>query len=364
MQVSAPNEAGPVSTVHTVQQDQPPRRRKPPAAIEHETLGSLRVPVYHDVLQAMARIVEHTLRTPLLRSARLDALCGGRVWIKPENLQHTGSFKLRGALNALCALDAAQLARGVVAYSTGNHGQAAAYAARLLGARATIVMPQDAPQNKVAKARGHGAEVVLYDRRHESREEIGARLVAHSGAVLIPPGDHPDVIAGQGTLALEALRDMPHAERNVLEAFVAPCGGGGMLAGCGLVIEQLQPSARLIAAEPAACDDTARSLRSGRRESNPEGAATICDALLARTPAQLPFAINRKFLDAVLTVSDAEVGAAIRFALHELRLVIEPGGAVALAAACAGRLRLQGGSALLVLSGGNIDLPLLEQLLA
>ncbi|CAB3815898.1 threonine ammonia-lyase [Achromobacter dolens] len=333
-----------------------------PTTIEHELLGTLRVPQLRDVTAAAERLTPYVRRTMLLRSPALDERAQAPIWLKLENLQVTGSFKARGAFNALLNMDPAQRERGVVAYSTGNHGQAVAWASRCLRVPATIVMPVDAPENKVEKALRHGARVVRYDRTRESREEIGLRLLAETGATLLPPGDHPDVLAAQGTLALEALQDLPAAARANLGLFATPCGGGGMAAGCSLVLRELAPQARIVAVEPREFDDTVRSLASGRRETNPAGAKTLCDALQAATPAELPYAINRRALSAAVSVSDEEVVAAIRFALEELRLVVEPGGAVALAALLAGKLSAEGRDAVIVLSGGNIDLPLLRQI--
>lgn len=333
-----------------------------PTTIEHELLGTLRVPQLRDVTAAAERLTPYVRRTMLLRSPALDERAQAPIWLKLENLQVTGSFKARGAFNALLNMDPAQRERGVVAYSTGNHGQAVAWASRCLRVPATIVMPVDAPENKVEKALRHGARVVRYDRSRESREEIGLRLLAETGATLLPPGDHPDVLAAQGTLALEALQDLPAAARANLGLFATPCGGGGMAAGCSLVLRELAPQARIVAVEPREFDDTVRSLASGRRETNPAGAKTLCDALQAATPAELPYAINRRALSAAVSVSDEEVVAAIRFALEELRLVVEPGGAVALAALLAGKLSAEGRDAVIVLSGGNIDLPLLRQI--
>jgi threonine dehydratase len=338
-------------------------RLRPAPSIRHEMLGNMRVPDFIDVEQAAQAIAAHVVRTPLLRSPRLDALAGAPVWLKAENLQVTGSFKARGAFNALLALNAEQRARGVIAYSTGNHGQAIAWAARQLGVAATIVMPVDAPRNKVERALAQGARVVHYDRRHESREVIGMRLLDDTGGTLVPPGDHPAVLAAQGTVALEALQDLPEAALDNLGVFAAPCGGGGLMAGCGLVVDTLSPFTRLIAAEPAGFDDTVRSLQTGHRETNALGATTLCDALMAATPAELPFEINGRFLDGAVAVSDPQVATAIRFALEELRLLVEPGGAVALAALLAGAIDLQGRDAVIVLSGGNIDLPLLQTML-
>jgi threonine dehydratase len=325
--------------------------------------GAMRVPTFEDVERAGRAIALHVRRTPLLRSARLDEIAGAPVWLKAENLQVTGSFKARGAFNALLGLTEEQRMRGVVAYSTGNHGQAIAWAARQLGVIATIVMPIDAPRNKVARALEQGARVVHYDRRRESRETIGMQLLAETGGTLVPPGDHPDVLAAQGTVALEALQDLPDAALRHLGTFAAPCGGGGLLAGCGLVVDTMSPATRLVAAEPAGFDDTVRSLASGRREVNEPGAATFCDALQAATPAELPFEINRRFLQKAVAVTDLEVAVAVRFALEELHLLVEPGGAVALAALLAGHLSMGGRDSVIVLSGGNVDLPMLANCL-
>ncbi|WPB56847.1 threonine/serine dehydratase [Xylophilus sp. GOD-11R] len=338
-------------------------RPRPAATIPHEMLGEMRVPTFADVEHAATAIAPYVRRTPLLRSPRLDALAGAPVWLKTECLQITGSFKARGAFNAMLALTPEQRARGVVAYSTGNHGQAIAWAARTLGLPATVVMPVDAPKNKVAKATQQGAQVVHYDRRTQSREEIGMRLLAETGGTLVPPGDHPLVLAAQGTVALEALQDLPADARANLGLFATPCGGGGMVAGCGLAIDALSPQTRLFAVEPAGFDDTVQSLAQGQRVPNAPGATTLCDALMAAIPAELPWEINHRFLTGAVAVSDAEVRTAIRFALEELRLVVEPGGAVALAALLAGKLDLQGRDAVVVLSGGNIDTPLLREML-
>lgn len=331
-----------------------------PSYIEHEMLGTLAVPRFADVQAAAQAIAPHVYRTPLLRSAALDAIAGGPVWLKAENLQATGSFKLRGAFNALLALTPEQRMRGVVAYSTGNHGQAIAWAVRQLGVQATIVMPVDAPKNKIERALAQGAQVVHYDREKQSREEIGMRLLLDTGGTLVPPGDHPQVLAAQGTVALEALEDLPAGVRATLGLFAAPCGGGGLMAGCCLALDALSPGARRVAVEPAAFDDTMRSLASGRRETNAAGARTLCDALQAATPAELPFAINQPLLGAAVSVTDDEVARAMRFALEELHLLVEPGGSVALA----GHLRVDARGAVVVLSGGNVDMALLQAVLA
>ena len=338
-------------------------RTRPPLSIRHDMLGPMHVPTFADVERAAVAIQPYVQRTPLLRFARLDAIAGVPVWLKAENLQVTGSFKARGAFNALLGLSLEERSRGVIAYSTGNHGQAVAWAARQLGVAATIVMPVDAPKNKVMRAASQGARIVQYDRQRESREAIGMRLLEETGGTLIPPGDHPAVLAAQGSVALEALHDLPKAAFDNLGTFAAPCGGGGLMAGCSLVIDALRPQTRLVAAEPAGFDDTVRSLHSGRRETNAPGGITLCDALQASTPAELPFAINGCFLNDAMAVTDDEVAAAVRFAVEELHLVVEPGGAVALAALLTGRMDLHGRDAVVVLSGGNIDTPLLEKIL-
>lgn len=334
-----------------------------PEQIEHEMLGTLRVPRFEDVEQAAETIASFVRHTPLIHSASLSKIAGGNVWLKLECLQLTGSFKLRGAFNAILSLTAEQRQKGVVAYSTGNHGQAIAWAANQLGVAATIVMPNDAPKNKVEKALAKGAKVVQYDKKTESREEIGMRLLKETGATLIPPGDHPLVLAAQGTVALEALQDLPAEEKENLGLFAAPCGGGGMMAGCCLTMATLCPQTRRVAVEPAEFDDTVRSLASEQREKNPKTANSICDALQAVTPAELPYAINGQLLSDAISVSDDEVKKAIRFAMEDLRLVVEPGGSVALAALLAGKLPLEGRSAIIVLSGANIDTPLLRSIL-
>ena len=340
------------------------RASNPMTFIQHQLLGAMRVPVFEDVEQAAVRIGTHIRRTPLLQSARLNSIAGVGVWLKTENLQITGSFKARGAFNALLKMTPAQRAKGVVAYSTGNHGQAIAWAARQLGMQAIIVMPIDAPRNKIDRAAAQGARIAFYDRRSESRETLGMQLLTETGGTLIPPGDHPDVLAGQGTVALEAFCDLPIPARANLGAFITPCGGGGLAAGCGLVLNTLSPVTRLIAVEPGGFDDTLRSLASGRREINRSDAVTLCDALQAATPAELPYEINRRLLNAAFDVSDEEVVIAIRFALEELHILLEPGGAVALAAVLAGKIATDGADMIVVLSGGNIDMSLLSALLA
>lgn len=312
----------------------------------------LRLPAPADVLDAHERLEGVALRTPLLRSDELDARAGGKVFVKCENLQRSGAFKFRGAYNFLSRLDRLAYPRGVVAYSTGNHGQAVAMVGRMLGIPTTIVMPNDAPSVKIKKARSQGAQVVLYDRRTERREEIAARIASANPVAIIPPGDDPFVIAGQGTAAGEAMQLLSGTNVDVV---LVPCGGGGLAAGTCLAVEAFRSKAEVWAAEPLAFDDTRRSLASGQRERNPRLDGSICDALLAPTPAELPFAINRERLSRVLVADDGQVLEAMRFAYEELRVVVEPGGAVGLAALLANPEALRGRTAVLVASGGNVD---------
>jgi threonine dehydratase len=325
--------------------------------------AALGLPTVADVRAAAARIAGHARRTPLLADTPLDALTGGRILLKVETLQHTGSFKFRGAYNRLCQLDAAQRRAGVVAFSSGNHAQGVAAAARLLGIPATIVMPADAPRVKMQNTRALGAAIVEYDRDTESREEIAARLAAEGGAVLVPSFDDPDIIAGQGTAGLEIAEQSARIGRPPDDVVVC-CSGGGLVAGIALAIGDTLPAARVWSAEPAAFDDYRRSLAAGERLSNPRGGRSICDALLAPTPGELTFEINRRRLAGGLSATDDEVRRAIAYAARVLKLVVEPGGAVALACILAGRLDVGGRTVAVVLSGGNIDDDLLRDVLS
>jgi len=322
-----------------------------------------RLPDFDDVRAAAARLAGHARRTPLLSATPLDGLAGGRILLKLETLQHTGSFKFRGAYNRLAQLDAAERRAGVVAFSSGNHAQGVACAARLLGVPATIVMPADAPRVKLQNTLALGAEVVSYDRLRESREQIAARLAHERGAVLVPSFDDPDIIAGQGTVGLEIAEQA--AELGLLLDDVVVCtSGGGLVAGTALAIRALSPATRVWTAEPAGHDDHRRSLASGRREANAPGTRSICDALLASEPGLLTFEINRRLLAGGVAVSDAEVRAAIAYAARTVKLVVEPGGAVALASILSGRIESTGRTIAVVLSGGNIDDQLLREVLA
>ncbi len=322
---------------------------------------NLRRPVAADVLDAHERLRGTVVETPLLRSDAIDAQVGGRVFVKCENLQVSGAFKFRGAYNCLSRLDRSVYPGGAVAYSTGNHGQAIATVGRMLGVSTTIVMPNDAPRVKIARARACGAEVVLYDRHKEKREEIAAAIAEKNPVAIVPPGDDPYVIAGQGTAAGEALRALVGV---VVDVVLVPCGGGGLAAGTCLATEAHRSKADVWAAEPADFDDTRRSLVSGNREVNLKLAGSICDALLAPTPAELPFSINRERLSRVLSADDASVAAAMRLAYEELRLVVEPGGAVGLAALLASPGCLNGKTAVVIASGGNVDATVFARILS
>jgi threonine dehydratase len=309
-----------------------------------------RLPTFADVAAAAARLRGVAARTPLLESEALNERAGGRVLLKAECLQRTGSFKFRGAYNTISQIDAP----AVVAYSSGNHAQGVAAAARRLGKSATIVMPADAPAIKLENTRAYGAAVRLYDRGRESRETIGAEIAARTGAALIKPYDDPRIVAGQGTAGLE-VAEQAKALGQDLDVALVPCGGGGLIAGCALALTRRFPGIAIHPVEPDGLDDTRRSLAAGKRVANAPGATSICDALLLPTPGELTFEVNRQLLAGGLTVSDDEVRRAIAFAFRYLKLVVEPGGAVALAALLAGKLALDGRTAAVVLSGGNVE---------
>jgi threonine dehydratase len=308
-----------------------------------------------DVLAAARRLSGQAVRTPLLSCAALDALTGGRILLKAENLQIGGAFKFRGAYNRLVQLDAREREAGVVAWSSGNHSQGIAAAGTRLGVRTTIIMPADAPAIKVENTKRLGAEIVLYDRQTQSREAIGHRMSAERGATLVPSYDDPHVIAGQGTVGLEIIEQSADLIGGAPDAVLVPCGGGGLIAGCALAISSNSPATRVYSVEPAGYDDTARSLVAGKRVEALAGAKTICDALLAPTPGDLTFPINSRLLAGGFAVSDQMVLAACAFAWRELKLVVEPGGAVALAAALHNVFDCSNKTVAIVLSGGNVD---------
>ncbi len=325
-----------------------------PASSRAPDAASVATPDFADVLDAARRLRAHAVVTPLIESPALNARVGGRLLIKAEVLQRTGAFKFRGAFNCLSRLPLAAAARGVIACSSGNHAQGVAAAAQLLGIPALIVMPSDAPAVKLAGTRAYGAELRLYDRFREDREALARALADERGAVLDRTFEDPYVIAGQGTVGLELAQQA--AERGAaLDAVLVPCGGGGLTAGCALALSHLCPQAQLYAVEPAAFDDTARSLAAGKRVRNRPDARSICDALLLPTPGELPFRIMARLLAGALAVSDRDAQRAMAAAFRYLKLVLEPGGAVALAAALTGKYDCRGKTVGIVCSGGNVD---------
>ncbi len=316
-----------------------------------------------DIEHALERLSGAALRTPLLRCAELSERAGASVLIKPENLQHIGAFKFRGAYNRLAQLDRDEQRAGVVAFSSGNHAQGVAYAAKLLGIPATIVMPTDAPRIKLENTRRLGAEVRLYERQDESREQIASAIAAERGAVLVPSYDDPDVIAGQGTCGYE-LVEQAAALGMRPAALLVPCGGGGLLAGVSSAVRALLPETAIYGVEPENFDDHARSWKSGVRESVPGTHSTLCDSLMTPTPGALTWSINQTTVSDFLVVTEDEVRHAVSFAFRYLKLVVEPGGAVALAALLSKKLNLEGQELALILSGGNIDPLVLDNCLS
>ena len=307
-----------------------------------------------DVEDAATRLDGVAVRTPLIRSAELDELTGGTVFIKPECLQVTGSFKIRGAYNFLSQLTAEEAQRGVVAFSSGNHAQGVAAAGTMLGIRTAIVMPEDAPRAKLENTRRLGGEVITYDRYTGDREAIARNIAAERGSVVVPSYDHDYIIAGQGTVGLEIAEQCAELGAAPDQVLVC-CGGGGLISGSATALKDRFPDVSVHSVEPQDFDDTARSLKSGRRERIADDARSICDALQAHSPGELTFAIMRRLLGEGLTVSDDEVREAMRFAFRHLKLVVEPGGAVALAAVLAAKIGMRHRATVVVISGGNVD---------
>ena len=321
------------------------------------------VPSIEDVRAAAKRIAEHAVRTPLLESPGLNDLAGGRVLLKAESLQRTGSFKFRGAFNRISQLSGPERQGGVIAFSSGNHAQGVALAAKLTGVAAVIVMPEDAPRMKIEATRGYGAEVVLIERDDDLREKVAAELAAERGATMVRPFDDFNVIAGQGTVGLEIVEQCETLGLKP-DAVVCPCGGGGLISGTATAVQDRWPEFPIHAVEPERFDDTARSLASGRRLRNTETHGSICDALLVPTPGVLTFQINVRRLAGGFAVSDAETKQAMIAAFQHLKLVLEPGGAVALAALLSGRYDCGGKTTVVVASGGNVDADLYADVLS
>jgi threonine dehydratase len=316
--------------------------------------GTIPLPSFDDVADAARRLAGRAVVTPLLNAPLLDAELGGRLFVKAEPLQKTGSFKFRGAYNRISRLSPEERVAGVIAYSSGNHAQGVAAAAREVGCPALVVMPKDAPALKIARTKAFGAEVVLYDRGRESREAIAEALQRERKRVLVKPFDDAHVIAGQGTVGNEIADQC--AERGVEpDAVLVPVGGGGLIAGSALALRHKLPRADVFACEPEHYDDTAQSLAAGRRVAVEAKAPSICDALLAPMPGEITFDLNRRLLAGGFAVSEAEVRRAVAAAFVHFKLVVEPGGAVALAAILAGRYPPRGKTAVVVCSGGNAD---------
>ncbi|WP_430784171.1 pyridoxal-phosphate dependent enzyme [Actinoplanes sp. G11-F43] len=310
-----------------------------------------------DVRDAAARLDGIAHRTPVIHSRTLDELAGAQVFLKAENFQRAGAFKFRGAYHAASRLTADQLSRGIVAFSSGNHAQAVALAARELGSSAIIVMPTDSPAAKIEAVRGYGADIVTYDRYTEDRHAIAGDLAATRGLALIPPYDHPDVIAGQGTATLELLDEIGE-----IDTLVAPIGGGGLIAGSATVAKALHPGVRVIGVEPEAGDDTRRSLAAGEPVRIPV-ARTIADGLTVPVPGDITFPLNQRLVDEVILVSDDDLRDAMRFALDRLKIVLEPSGAAGLAALLTRRLPTDSARIGAILSGGNVGATRLAELI-
>ena len=316
-----------------------------------------------DIDVAAGVIAPFAVRTPLLSPSVLCDRVGAKVFLKPEVLQRTGSFKFRGAFNKLSSIPENARGGGVVAFSSGNHAQGVAAAAKILNMPATIVMPADSPLSKRERTKSYGAEVVLYDRDREDREAIARGIAGQRGATLVPPYDDPKVIAGQGTVGREICEDLA-ALGMAPDIVVAPVSGGGLIAGVATAVKARFPQAMVMSAEPEYFDDHARSLRAGKREAHQAEGRSICDALMAAIPGEITFAINGKLLAKGVIASEAEVAAAVAFAYRELKLVVEPGGAVGLAALLAGHIDARGKNVVIVLSGGNVDADLYARLIA
>jgi threonine dehydratase len=307
-----------------------------------------------DIEAAAERLHETVVRTPLLRNAELDRVAGGTVLVKPECFQSIGSFKIRGAYNLLSQLTPEQAARGVVAWSSGNHAQGVALAGRLLGVHAAIVMPEDAPAAKLENTRRLGGEIITYDRYTEDREAIARAVAAERGAEIVPSYEDPRIIAGQGTVGLE-IADQSVAMGLPADQVLINCGGGGLTSGSAIALKARLPDVGIYTVEPEEFDDTARSLAGGERVAIKDDARSICDALLTDMPGQMTFDIMRELVERGLTVSDDEVRQAMRFAFRHLKIVVEPGGAVGLAAVLSGKLDTVSRTTVIVFSGGNVD---------
>ena len=321
-----------------------------------------RLPTFSDLLAARQRLGTLACRTPLIEHPALNARVGGRVLLKAENLQRVGAFKFRGAYNKVAQVDKAEFPGGVVACSSGNHAQGVAAAATLMGLRSAIVMPADSPRIKMERTRAFGAEVVPYDRVKEDRDAIARELCSSRRAALVHPFDDVDVIAGQGTAGLEMM-EQAEAVGAIPDIVLVGASGGGLISGVSIAVKEKSPSTIIYSVEPAGFDDLARSLASGTHQRNAKLSGSICDALLAATPGEITFEVAKRNLAGGLSVTDEEARAAVRYAFEELKLVVEPGGAVSLAVILTGKIPLQGKTVAALLSGGNIDPSLFAEII-
>lgn len=321
------------------------------------------LPKFSDITAARQRLAGHAVRTPLLENAALNERVGGRVLIKPEVLQRTGSFKFRGAYNRISQIQEKSPGTPIVAFSSGNHAQGVAAAARLHGVDSTIVMPSDAPRAKMDRTRAYGAKVVMYERSDGNRDLIAQKIADETSAAIVPPYDDPGVIAGQGTVGLEILEDCKQHDLDP-GAILTPCSGGGLTAGTVLAVQELSPETAVYCVEPEHFDDHARALASGTIVRNEVMSGSVCDALLSPEPGKITFGINGPGLAGGLVVTDTMALEAVAFAARELKLVVEPSGAVGLAALLSGIFQLNGKSVVIVMSGGNIDPDILTRALS
>ena len=324
---------------------------------------NLRLPESDGVFRAAERLRGKAALTPLIENETLNDRVGGRIFLKCETLQHTGSFKFRGAYNRLSQLTADERKCGVLAWSSGNHAQGVALAGRILNVPATIVMPADAPAIKAERVRGYGAEIIAYDRYKDDRETLGRRIAAERGLALAPSYDHADIIEGQGTLALEAAAQAKEAGA-AFDVFVTCCGGGGMTAGCILALEAVSPSTEPFIAEPEGFDETWASIRDGVRQRADVTRKTLCDAIATPEPGELTLPVMARRVKGGASLTEAEIREAVAFAFKYLKLVVEPGGAAALAAVLAGKIPVKGRNVALTLSGGNVDPGLYGEIIA
>lgn len=317
---------------------------------ETEFGQDISVPTIADVRDAAQILKRHAIVTPLLENADVNTGLGGRLLLKCENMQRSGAFKFRGAFVRISQMNAAQKARGVITYSSGNHAQGVALAAHILGTSAIIVMPKDAPAAKIAATRKMGAKVVFFDRLKDDNEKIVRDLARKSGRFIVPPSEDRRILAGGGTVALEILEAC-----NDIDAVLVPCGGGGITAATAIIMHEVSTKTKVYGAEPDLFDDTKRSLEAGERVANPKGQKTICDAIMTPTPNPLTFSVNSKLLAGVVTATDDEVCNAMLFAFEKFKIVVEPGAAVGLAAILSGQMDIRGKTVAVVITGGNVD---------